>query len=154
VPLQPLGPPFIGALLRLPWEAARGRLLGALHAAGFTDLNASHLSILLYPGPQGLRPSDLAAGRQISRQAANYLLGQVERLGYLERHGDPSDQRSKRIALTPRGRRAATVMRRSMVDLEHEWADALGADRFSELKAGLVDLVAIVAPDAEVRAPE
>jgi hypothetical protein len=41
-----------------------------------------------------------------------------------------------------------------MVDLEHEWADALGADRFSELKAGLVDLVAIVAPDAEVRAPE
>lgn len=143
--LQPVGPPLIGALLRLPWEAARQRLIDALHGAGFTDLNPSHLSILLYPGPQGLRPSDLAADRQMSRQSVNYLLGQVEELGYLERRSDPDDQRSKRIALTPRGRRAATVMRQSIVDLEHEWSDELGAARFAELKALLTDLGAIVA---------
>ena len=139
------GPPLIGALLRLPWEAARRRLLDGLHAAGFTDLNASHLTILLYPGPQGLRPSDLAAERQMSRQAVNYLLGQVEELGYLERRSDPDDQRSKRIALTPRGRRAGAVMRQSIVDLEQEWANELGAERFAELKELLTDLGALVA---------
>jgi len=149
VSVQPLGPPLIGALLRLPWEAARRRLLDALHAAGFTDLNASHLSILLYPGPQGLRPSDLAADRQMSRQSVNYLLGQVEALGYLERRSDPHDQRSKRLALTPRGRRAAVVMRKSMADLEKEWADELGATRFTDLKALLTDLGGIVAPHPE-----
>ena len=151
MPVQPLGPPLIGALLRLPWEAARGRLLDALHAAGFTDLNASHLSILLYPGPQGLRPSDLAADRQMSRQSVNYLLGQVEALGYLERRSDPDDQRSKRLALTPRGRRAATVMRRSMTDLEQEWADDLGAARFAELKDLLADLGRIATPQRDAQ---
>lgn len=151
--LRPLGPPLIGALLRLPWEAARQRLLDALHAAGFTDLNASHLTILLYPGPQGLRPSDIAAQRQMSRQAVNYLLGQVEQLGYLERHGDRDDQRSKRIELTPRGRRAATVMRQSMVDVEQEWSDELGAARFAELKELLSDLGSLVATHPDTPTP-
>ena len=40
----------------------------------------------------------------MSKQALNYLLGQLERLGYLERRADPDDQRFKRIALTERGR--------------------------------------------------
>jgi hypothetical protein len=36
----------------------------------------------------------------MGKQALNYLLGQLERLGYPERRDDPRDQRSKRIALT------------------------------------------------------
>ncbi len=151
---QPLGPPLIGALLRLPWEAARRRLLDGLHAAGFTDLNASHLTILLYPGPQGLRPSDLAAERQMSRQAVNYLLGQVEELGYVERRSDPDDQRSRRIALTSRGLRAAESMREAIGELEQEWANELGAARFGELKELLIDLSAIVASHPETAARE
>ena len=151
---QPLGPPLIGALLRLPWEAARRRLLDGLHAAGFTDLNASHLTILLYPGPQGLRPSDLAAERQMSRQAVNYLLGQVEELGYVERRADPDDQRSKRIVLTSRGLRAAESMREAIAELEQEWANDLGVARFGELKEMLIDLSAIVASHPATAARE
>lgn len=153
MPVQPLGPPLIGALLRLPWEEARRRLLDALHAAGFTDLNSAHLSILLYPGPQGLRPSDLAADRQMSRQSVNYLLGQVEALGYLERRSDPDDQRSKRLALTTRGTRAAVVMRKAMTDLEQEWAEQLGSQRFADLKALLTDLGRIAAPERPTTSP-
>lgn len=145
---------MIGALLRIPWEAARQRLLDGLHAAGFTDLHASHLTVLLYPGPQGLRPSDLAAERQMSRQAVNYVLGQVEELGYLERRSDPEDQRSRRIALTLRGRRAGAVMRQTIVDLEREWSEELGAERLAELKVLLADLGAIVAPPPEAPARE
>jgi DNA-binding MarR family transcriptional regulator len=137
--------PLIGALLRIPWEVARQRLLDGLHAAGFTDLNASHLAILVYPGPQGLRPSELAAQRQMSRQAVNYLLGQVEELGYVERRSDPDDRRSKRIALTPRGEKARAVIRDSVAGLEREWAEALGARRFAQLKDLLADLGALVA---------
>lgn len=144
--VQPEGPPLIGALLRLPWEVARRRLLEALHEAGFTDLTPAHLTVLLYPGPQGLRPSDVAADRQMTRQSVNYLLGQIEALGYLERRSDPDDQRSKRLALTPRGRRAGRVMRQAMTDLEEEWAARLGPERFAELKALLADLAGLAYP--------
>ena len=33
----------------------------------------------------------------MSRQAMNYLLGQLERLGYVERRGDHDDARAKRV---------------------------------------------------------
>src|SRR4051812_25211419 len=97
------GPPLIGALLRIPWEAVQRRTLERLHEHGFADLDAAHLNVFQYPGPQGARPSELAARLRISKQALNYLLGQLERLGYLERRPDPDDLRSKRVALTPRG---------------------------------------------------
>jgi DNA-binding MarR family transcriptional regulator len=120
---------------------------------GLTDLNAAHLSILLYPGPQGLRPSDLASGRQMSRQSVNFLPGQVEALGYLERRSDPDDQRAERLALTTRGRRAAAVMRKAMTDLEQEWADQLGSKRFDDLKTLLTDLGEIAAPQQPTTSP-
>jgi DNA-binding MarR family transcriptional regulator len=95
---------------------------------------------LLYPGPQGARPSELAAQRGISKQAANYLLGQLERLGYLERRPDADDGRSKRIALTNRGERAAYTIRDAVREVERDWQAQLGQDRFAELKALLLEL--------------
>src|SRR5512133_1469644 len=100
---QPVGPPLIGALLRIPLEAVQRQMLERLHEHGFTDFDAAFLNVFQYPGPQGARPTELAARLGVSKQALNYLLGELERLGYLERRPDPDDQRSKRIALTPRG---------------------------------------------------
>ena len=102
-PRQPFGPPLIGALLRVPWEAVQRHMLERLHERGFDDLDAAHLNVFQYPGPQGARPSELAARLRISKQALNYLLGELERLDYLERRPDPDDLRSKRVVLTPRG---------------------------------------------------
>src|SRR4051794_25214144 len=99
-----VGPPMIGALMRLPWEAVVRRLLRALHENGFGDIESHQLGVLLWPGPEGMRPSDLAARMRITKQALNYLLRDLERLGYLERLPDPDDRRSRRIALTDRGR--------------------------------------------------
>src|SRR6476469_2467441 len=100
---EPFGPPLIGALLRVPWEAVQRHMLERLHERGFDDLDAAHLQVFQYPGPQGTRPTDLAARRRITKQALNYLLGELERLGYLERRADPEDQRSKRVVLSGRG---------------------------------------------------
>ena len=54
------GPPLIGALLRVPWEAVHRHMLERLHGRGFDDLDAAHLIVFQYPGPQGTRPSELA----------------------------------------------------------------------------------------------
>ena len=78
---QLFGPPLIGALLRTPWEAVQRHMLERLHERGFADLDSAHLNVFQYPGPQGTRPSELAARLRISKQALNYLLGELERFG-------------------------------------------------------------------------
>jgi len=134
------GPPLIGALLRMPLEAVRQRMLERLHEHGFTDLEPAHLHVLQYPGPQGQRPSELAARLRISKQALNYQLGQLERLGYLERRPDTDDLRSRRIALTPRAEAAVPVIRDAVAEIEAEWTQQLGPERFGQLRDALVDL--------------
>jgi DNA-binding MarR family transcriptional regulator len=134
------GPPLIGALLRVPLETVQRHMLERLHEHGFTDLEPAHLNVLQYPGPQGLRPSDLAARLRISKQALNYLLGQLERLGYLERHQDPDDLRSKRIILTERGTSLIPVIRGAVGEVETAWTRQLGAKRFAQLRSLLLEL--------------
>jgi DNA-binding MarR family transcriptional regulator len=137
---ESFGPPLIGALLRMPWEAVQRRMLEQLHESGFDDLDAAHLNVFQYPGPQGARPSELAARLRISKQALNYLLGELERLGYLERRPDPDDLRSKRVALTPRGASAIRVIRKTVGEMETTWSRKLGARRFAHLRKLLVEL--------------
>ena len=131
---------MIGALLRMPWEAVQRHMLERLHERGFTDLQAAHLNVFQYPGPQGAKPSELAAQLRISKQALNYLLGELERLGYLERRPDPDDLRSKRVALTKRGTAAIGVIREAVGEVEAAWAKQLGPERFAQLRGLLLEL--------------
>src|SRR5215211_630108 len=137
---KPVGPPLIGALLRIPWEAVQRHMLERLHERGFGDFDAAYLNVFQYPGPQGARPSELATRLRISKQALNYLLGELERLGYLERRPDPDDLRSKRVALTLRGASAIGVIREAVGEVETSWAQQLGPERFSQLRNLLLEL--------------
>ena len=134
------GPPLIGALLRAPWEAVQSHMLRRLHENGCADFDAAYLPVFGYPGPQGARPSELAARLGMSKQALNYLLGSLERAGYLERRPHPDDARSRRIALTPRGLGAVTVIRSAIAELETQWTELLGPGRFAELRTMLEEL--------------
>jgi DNA-binding MarR family transcriptional regulator len=137
---SPFGPPLIGALLRMPWEAVQDRMLERLHAEGFADFDPSYLTVFRYPGPHGARPSELAGQLHVSKQALNHLLGQLERRGYLEREADRDDGRSKRIALTPRGIKAGLVIREAVTEMEARWERQLGSRRFKQLRLLLEDL--------------
>ena len=134
------GEPLTGALLRMPWDSIQRHMLERAHERGFDDVDAAHLNVFQYPGPQGTRPRDLAERLRMTKQALNYLLGELERLGYLERQADPDDQRSKRIALTKRGISLGRAMREAVEELEGAWSERLGAKRFAQLRRLLVDL--------------
>src|ERR1700745_2059657 len=120
-------PPLIGALLRVPWETVRARMLVGLHDRGFTDLVAAHVDVWRYPGPENQRPSELATQTRMTKQALNYLLGQLEQLGYLTRETDSNDQRSKRIRLTPRGRAATNAIYEIVQEVEDDWEQQMGS---------------------------
>ena len=115
-------------------------MLERLHERGFDDLDAAYLNVFQYPGPQATRPSELAARLRVSKQALNYLLGELERLGYLERRPDPDDLRSKRVALTERGTAAIRVIREAVEEMETAWAQQLGPERFAQLRVLLLEL--------------
>jgi DNA-binding MarR family transcriptional regulator len=90
--------------------------------------------------PHDARPSDLAARLRISKQALNHLLGQLKKLGYLERQPDPDDLRSRRVVLTARGNSAIRVIREAVTEIEASWAQRLGSKRFAELRQLMLDL--------------
>jgi len=123
-------------------------MLRALHANGFDDIDGSYISVLVWPGPEGLRPSELAIRTRMTKQALNKLLGNLERNGYLERRPDPDDRRARRIALTDRGRSLIPVIRDVVAETEREWAAALGKERFAQLRELLIELNEVVAREA------
>jgi len=131
---------MIGALLRMPVDVVHRRMFEHLHEHDFTDLDPAHLIVFQWPGPDETRPSELAARLQISKQALNYLLGQLEKLGYLERRPDPNDLRSKRVALTARGKFAVRVIREAVAEIEASWEQKLGSKRLAELRRLLRDV--------------
>jgi DNA-binding MarR family transcriptional regulator len=124
----------------MPVDAVVARILLELHKAGFTDLVPAHFPVLRYPGPQNRRPSELAAEARMTRQAMNYLLGQMQQLGYLTREDDPDDQRFKRVRLTARGHAAARAIRKSVAEIEAELEQDLGPEQFDQLRQLLIRL--------------
>jgi DNA-binding MarR family transcriptional regulator len=142
-------PPLIGALLRVPFETVRDRMLAGLHERGFTDLVAAHLDVFQYPGPENQRPLQLATNTRMTKQALNYLLGQLQQFGYLTREPDTSDQRSKRVRLTPKGHAAIKAIREIVQDVEAEWEQQLGPRKFAQLRGLLTQLYAIATPTSD-----
>jgi DNA-binding MarR family transcriptional regulator len=134
-PSWPPPPPLIGALLRVPAQAILRRLITELNASGFHELRLAHMPVLQFPGPDGMRPGELAERSGITKQAMNQLLRSLEAAGYVERLDHEDDRRSSVVRFTRRGRAAYARMADVLRDIEREWATELGPKRFAELKA-------------------
>jgi DNA-binding MarR family transcriptional regulator len=131
--------PYIGALLRLTHQVARSRLLEALAARGFGDINEAYMGLFQYPPIDGMRPSGLAKRLGISKQALNHLLGQLEKLGYLQRRRDDAN-RHILVRFTERGWLVIESNVAAVRQLEADWQHRLGKQRFTELKQTLKEL--------------
>ena len=132
---QPIAP-----MMRVLWQDVRDRIHTAFAEEGH-DLRAEHLAVLQHPGPDGQRPSALAARSGMSRQAINHLITHLERAGYLERYTDPADPNARLIRLTERGRRLYERIEAVAATIEAEWAEQVGAQRLEDLRSTLGDLL-------------
>jgi DNA-binding MarR family transcriptional regulator len=93
-----------------------------VRAAGFADLQDVHFAIFTYPAPDGVRLSELARRIRMTPQATNYLVRQLEALGYLKRRLKPGGGR-RLIYLTRRSRRMVETMLASVRTLQAAWAE-------------------------------
>ena len=135
--------PLIGPLLRFPLQEIRSRVHAAVAAAGYDDLGPAHFNILQHPTPDGVRPTELAARGQMTKQAANRLIRHLERRGYLRLEPDPTDQRARIVRLTERGWKLIATIRATVEQVEREWSRRLGRRRFAELRGTLKELAGI-----------
>jgi DNA-binding MarR family transcriptional regulator len=136
--VKPRITPLIGSLLRLPHEVVVTRMFEELNAHGF-DITLTELGMFMYPGPEGRRPIDLARQCNMTRQAMNYVITNLEKRGYIERQtGAGTAERV--VRLTDRGWKVIVLIRRSVTEIEQEWIAYLGTQRFKALSETLRDL--------------
>jgi DNA-binding MarR family transcriptional regulator len=135
-------PPLpIGALFRFGLEEIRQRIATGVRDAGFSDVRPTHVTLFRWPGPDGRRPSEVAAEVHISKQRINDLLRDLERLGYLSLEPDSNDSRARIIRLTKRGRQLHETAVSIHAQIEAEWTQEVGQQRYTEMRRVLDDLV-------------
>ena len=122
--------PYVGALLRMANAVSRERSLDMLVERGFTDLNQALLGGFFWPPPDGARPIELAERANVTKQAMNYVIGELEKLGYMERRrARPGGRRL--VYLTRRGRQVFAAIWTAQKELQAEWAAVLGRRQFA-----------------------
>ena len=129
--------PYVGALLGVVWQWVRDQLYAGVVAAGYDDLNAAHVGLWRYPGLEGLRPSQLADRRGITKQSVNDLLGYLEHHGYLLRVPDSVDGRARVIRLTPKGWRLQKTIYAEAASAQLRIEEILGPRRYAQLHSSL-----------------
>jgi DNA-binding MarR family transcriptional regulator len=135
---------MIGALLRIPREAALRQTLDGLATAGFGDLRPAHFTVFQHMPPEGVRLTELADAALLTKQSMGYLVDDLEALGYVERVPDPADRRAKLIRLTPRGWQVDDTVRAIIRKMEAEWAARLGEEEYAQLTRLLRALIAML----------
>jgi DNA-binding MarR family transcriptional regulator len=131
--------PLIGARLRFCLLRVEQRLGQALASAGFTDIQTAHFKVLRFPPPENERPIDLAQRAGMSKQAMNYLLQQLEELGYLQRVST-DESPARLVSLTEKGWKVAEIQRATVHEIEREWEQLIGSERFKTFYAVLKEL--------------
>ena len=129
--------PYVGAMLGVVWQWVRDQLYAGVVAAGYDDLNAAHVGLWRYPGLEGLRPSQLAERRGITKQSVNDLLAHLEEHGYLMRVPDSADGRARVIRLTSKGWRLQKAIYAEAGAAQQRIAEILGSRRFAQLHSSL-----------------
>jgi DNA-binding MarR family transcriptional regulator len=142
--IEPADGPYLITLIRRVHLAVRRQVVADLHAAGFTDLTPAHVYLFQSPGPDGMRPGELAVRTNTTKQAMNHLLAFLEAQGYVRRVAAPGDGRARVVRLTPRGRAVVEAMGDSVERIEQDWVAQLGVRPLRALWRTLRDVDALV----------
>lgn len=88
----------------------------------------------------GARPTELADGRWVSKQAIGQRVRELVELGLVSTAPDPTDRRAVIVRRTPAGDRAAAQLNDHIADVERSWAQQVGEDRYATFRAVLDEL--------------
>lgn len=100
---------------------------------GAEGIRPAHLQVFGAIKADGSRLTDLAGTAGMSLSSMAELIDDLEALGYVERRPDPADRRAKLVCLTAAGWRAIRTGRSIIQQIESDWGNRIGAERFESL---------------------
>jgi DNA-binding MarR family transcriptional regulator len=106
-------------------------MLGRIHAAGHPDVTTAMIALFRFAGVDRRRPGEIATTARLSKQATNDLLRELERLGYVERHPDPTDGRARIVQLTKRGQALDRAVWTAGEQVERSWRGRFGDEHWT-----------------------
>ncbi len=125
-------------------------VLDRIEAAGFAGVKPSHGYVIQRLVDDEPTITALAESLGMTQQGASKQVRDLESLGYVERVAGPGDQRTRRVRLTPLGRRMLEAARRARADLEAEVLEQVGARNVRAAKVVLAALLGAAGLDERV----
>ena len=137
------------------WDAALQAFLTRfrieLEQTEYADIRPTHGCVFRFVREDGMRLTRLAELAGITKQSAGEIVDDLAKRGYVERTPDPADKRAKLITLTDKGCEAQATGFALFADVERQWIERYGADRWEAMR----DLLeAIVSAEAPASVPE
>jgi DNA-binding MarR family transcriptional regulator len=122
-----------------------------LAAEGFGDTRSADGIIVqhLVDGPRSV--TDLAVRMGVTQQAASKSVADLEARGYVARHVDPEDRRTRRVSLTGRGVAVVEAARRHRAAVDAEVAALVGPRRAAAARRTLLDVVRALGAEPALR---
>jgi DNA-binding MarR family transcriptional regulator len=133
----------VPALLRAAWTTYGARMRDALERAGYDDVPRNGLYVIGALAHADTSLDDIVRALRVSKQAAGQLVDTLVLRGYLDRAVDSVDRRRLTVALTERGRAAATVQRATADEIGRHLLDTVGSERFAHMREALLVLARI-----------
>jgi DNA-binding MarR family transcriptional regulator len=131
----------IGQLLTQLTRLFQTELFERLVAAGLENARVPHTHVTAYIKADGSRLTELAAQARMTLPAMSELVDDLQRLGIVERRPDPSDGRAKLICLTEAGWEAMRTARHAIAQIEGDYAETVGDERFEQAAQTLDELL-------------
>jgi DNA-binding MarR family transcriptional regulator len=127
----------VGRLLNNAVARFETRILALMAEAGHHECKLCHIQVTRNLDVDGTRLTDLAARAGITKQSMGALVAELETIGLVQRHDDPTDGRARIVSFTPEGLAWLTAFRAAVEAAEDEVRKELGATRYEAFKAGL-----------------
>ena len=125
----------LGHLFSRVGRMLTGHAISKVHDAGYPEVRESWLPILQHVEAEGIRSIDLANKLSISKQAANQMVKEIQKQGYLQRAPDPKDKRAQLITLTEQGWQAWVIGLKAMTEMERRLETQLGLENVDHMRS-------------------
>lgn len=142
----------LGMMLRDTFHGFLDVLFERLAGEGFEDLRPAYSPVFQHLERGGTRIGILAERARMTNQSMGYLVDELEKRGYVERHPDPDDRRAALVVITDRGREEIAAARRVIAQIEREWENRIGSERMAIVREALEELSRVDNPSAKTGA--
>ena len=103
-------------------------------------LRQSHMRVITSVPAEGISVTDLGERVGMSKQGCGQFVTTLVESGHLRVAADPRDKRVRLVRRTAKGNRTVAAVTSRMLEIEDDWADRVGRQRYRAFRRVLEEL--------------